>query len=899
MLSETGGAKTMVDGPRSRRAQEPDTPVDEIHSVNCPRCHRPWGDRLICDQDGTLRHGRVIVGQRYELTDLLGASSMGFVYEARHIILGKKVAVKILRSELCNTPGKVRQLLEQIQLRSQVKHENIAEVNDFGRDKGLGLYLVRELLNGNTLADLLAVKGRLPAKRALDILRQVCRALDAAHTAGVAHRNLTPRNIFLSTESGRPDMVKVLDFALSRADVSTTSEIGTVGETVLSTAYRAPEQLQGNTGQDHRVDIYALGVIAHEMFTGELPFSSVTRTDLMLEKMAEVELRDLREIAPTMAELVAECLSTSPNRRPASTGELEQRLFSSGGRLSVQPEDLEGVRAGSYRLVKLLGKGGLGSVWLGEHPVIASKVAIKILHPEMCDSEEAVRRFVVEAQAVNRIDSPHIVKTFDFGKLPDKRDYAVMELLEGETLADRLERRGHLDWPQVSQIATQLLHALQSAHAAGIVHRDLKPENIHLGDDEDDPKVKILDFGIAKLMDGEAGEMNTTKRGFCIGTPLYAAPEQMLGESIGPATDIYAFGVVLYEMLMGQPPFTGGLKEVVKAKLERHPEPPADLVGGLPDWVQRLVEALLTAHPDGRPTAAQVLALLEGDISSSTDLMAQAVVAPPGVDPNGQRQFADLQTVQTPTSGLRQATPSFVGSDTLPDSIPVVDLLEDLELEPDLEGLLPPEPLVIPRPVKVAPRRRKLAILITLLAGLTLGAGAIVAWSLAMPGLSLTELGARLTGDAPVGPDVVTTMANAVTEPSEPQPKALPALETPEKATAIPEKKELTPAATRKATPAAAPAKRERPAQPVTRDAGRLITIRSTPQGARVKMDGKVVGRTPLRIRITRHSLPLTLTFQRQGYETEERVLRRGDLPRRLKVTLQQDTTGWVDPFGG
>jgi serine/threonine protein kinase len=205
------------------------------------------------------------------------------------------------------------------------------------------------------------------------------------------------------------------------------------------------------------------------------------------------------------------------------------------------------VRAGSYRLIELLGAGGIGAVWLGEHPVIGSRVAVKILHPEMCENDEAVRRFVVEAQAVNRVQSPHIVKTFDFGKLADGRDYAVMELLEGVTLEQHIQQSGALAVAQLLDIATQLTRALIVAHEAGIVHRDLKPENTHLGGDPRTPHVRVLDFGIAKLLSEKTAEVHKTQLGIALGTPLgtplYAAPEQLVGHEIDSAADIYAFGL--------------------------------------------------------------------------------------------------------------------------------------------------------------------------------------------------------------------------------------------------------------------------------------------------------------------------------------------------------------------
>jgi len=273
-----------------------------------------------------------------------------------------------------------------------------------------------------------------------------------------------------------------------------------------------------------------------------------------------------------------------------------------------EEEDLSGVLAGNYRLVDRLGSGGLGSVWRAEHPMIGSQVAVKVLHPDVCRSQEATRRFVLEAQAVNRIACPNVVRIFDFGQLPNGREYAVMELLQGETLGQRL-CQATLPWPTARDIALQLVNAVHTAHQSGVVHRDLKPENVHLGCDPQHPRVKVLDFGIAKLLDASRDDP-PAQPGFCVGTPAYAAPEQLIGGPIGPATDVYGCGELLFEMLVGRPPFTGSLKQVVKAKVTREPEPIESLVPHLPVEVAELINAMLSMEPHRRPTTAEVVEAL-------------------------------------------------------------------------------------------------------------------------------------------------------------------------------------------------------------------------------------------------------------------------------------------------
>jgi serine/threonine-protein kinase len=290
------------------------------------------------------------------------------------------------------------------------------------------------------------------------------------------------------------------------------------------------------------------------VLTGRLPFIQTTDAQLVAEKLVgptvDLSRSDFARSFSALSRLVAECLAPDPARRPASAVEVEQRLLDSGGIVGEVSESLTGMRAGSYRMVRPIGAGGLGSVWLGEHPVIGSRVAVKVLLPEVSESPEAVRRFISEAQAVNRMNCSNIVKIFDFGKLADGRDYAVMELLDGETLGQRIDRQGALELDECRAVALGIIRALRMAHDAGVIHRDLKPDNVFLHQEPDTTVVKVLDFGIAKLLSGEGQSIHQTQVGFGLGTPLYAAPEQMEGAAaVGPAVDIYSLGVVLYEIL--------------------------------------------------------------------------------------------------------------------------------------------------------------------------------------------------------------------------------------------------------------------------------------------------------------------------------------------------------------
>jgi serine/threonine-protein kinase len=213
------------------------------------------------------------------------------------------------------------------------------------------------------------------------------------------------------------------------------------------------------------------------------------------------------------------------------------------------------VLAGKLRIVRQLGVGGMGAVYEVEHELTRHRRALKLLHPQMAGIPSVVERFLREASAAGRIGNPHIVETFDAGRLDTGEPYIVMELLKGRTLAEVLEQRGPLSIDVACDVVTQACDAVSAAHAAGIVHRDLKPENLFLcGPDQS--FVKILDFGVSKFDSATTGVDGLTLEGSPIGTPYYMSPEQVRGEkSIDARADVYALGVLFYECLTGRKPF--------------------------------------------------------------------------------------------------------------------------------------------------------------------------------------------------------------------------------------------------------------------------------------------------------------------------------------------------------
>jgi len=271
-----------------------------------------------------------------------------------------------------------------------------------------------------------------------------------------------------------------------------------------------------------------------------------------------------------------------------------------------QPTDpREGtILDGKYRLVRVLGKGGMGTVFLAENTRVKRQVAIKILSKAATENTgDAVLRFEREAQAAGQIGSDHIVEVLDLGTTDEGDRFMVMELLEGETLKER-SKKGRLPTEKVVEVFRQLLDGLEAAHAAGIIHRDLKPDNVFLQREKAGHKdwVKIVDFGISKFaaLGGEAAQH--TRTGMVMGTPYYMSPEQARAAStVDARSDLYTVGVMLYEMLTGQVPFGGTTLAELMFKIVFEPQPhPRSVNPTLDDEMAGIIVKAMSRNPEAR-----------------------------------------------------------------------------------------------------------------------------------------------------------------------------------------------------------------------------------------------------------------------------------------------------------
>jgi len=307
--------------------------------------------------------------------------------------------------------------------------------------------------------------------------------------------------------------------------------------------------------------------------------------------------------------------------------------------------------AGRYRVIKLLGEGGMGAVYLAEHVAIEKKIALKVLHAEYASKGDIVTRFQQEAISASRIKHPNVLEVFDFGQLDTGAFYLAMEFLEGNDLADEIQRHHVLDPGRGLRFALQICRALAAAHAKGVVHRDMKPENVFLQRTPDGEEiVKIVDFGIAQLRTNEeaaagAKQRRLTRTGMIFGTPEYMSPEQAGGRHADLRADVYAVGIILYEMFTGAVPFTGETFLGVLAKHLNETAPPMSAVYpelGISPELEAVIGRALEKSPDARfQSMSELSQALSGTPEGRGEFKGRAALA------SSPTEFHEYQPVPT------------------------------------------------------------------------------------------------------------------------------------------------------------------------------------------------------------------------------------------------------------
>jgi len=503
----------------------------------------------------------------YQLVRKLGDGALAEVFLAQENGSDPLVLFQLLGPDISADRAAASRLLEDASAWAKLEHPNLARQLRSGRTAEGCIYLVSEYFEGEDLASYLKTHPPLRGEELIQLILPVCAALDYLHQRGVVHGNIRPANILL--HGG----LRALQPKLIGSGWALLGDRSVAGSraSAPNADYLPPERLP-NGKPDPRWDIYGLGAVIYEALTGEPPLlgTSVAET---IEQSARERFVPIGGPSAYLSPVVERCLATRPQDRFATAGEVAAALqkirppsatvaFSAkmpDGSLTHPAREKEGDVLGSYQLVKLIGEGSMGRVFLARHVRLGRQVALKVMRPEHLKTPHLVQRFFQEARSVNQINHEHIVEVFDFVNEvegPDAgRAYCVMELLVGASLAELL-RKQPLAIERAVHITRQVCAALEAAHQLGVVHRDVKPDNIFITERNGDANfTKVLDFGVAKLT-APLGEekASETIEGTIVGTPAYMAPEQAAGLGADYRADIYstAFTRRTYATLQAQ-----------------------------------------------------------------------------------------------------------------------------------------------------------------------------------------------------------------------------------------------------------------------------------------------------------------------------------------------------------
>ena len=536
------------------------------------------------------------LGPRYRLERIVASNADRVLFEAYDEMLKRRVGVRI---NFYRDESSRAWFLREAEALGQLDHPAIAHVYDAGIIGDLA-YRIGSWIDGEGLEDAVA-RGPRSIPAVLSLARDLLGALDHAHLQGMMVRRIVPASVLIGA-SGRGTItdLRFSSFTLPAVPPGTTPSMP---------MFMAPEIRDGAVGNP-ACDVYTAGALLYFAVTGELP------------PLDTRQLRRPTEIRPTcpraIERIVLRALKLAPGDRYLTASEMLEDLAVDAGTfethaVAVSKGPLEAIEdsgrweswlrralGDDYELLALLGKGGFGRVYRVRDLHLEREVALKVLHPALTQDPEVVERFRREAQLAARLSHPNIVNIYDiagrFGLV-----WYTMELIDGPSLAQLVERNGPLPMAQVLRLLRESLSALAHAHGFGLVHRDIKPENILI-----DPagSVQITDFGLALALRGKYGGATSQS-----GTPQFASPEQLLGERVDQRSDLYSLAAVVYYALLGTPPFPGATTEQVLAQQTTNRLPEARTIReDVSEAFERALGRALSADVESRyPSAAEFL----------------------------------------------------------------------------------------------------------------------------------------------------------------------------------------------------------------------------------------------------------------------------------------------------
>lgn len=517
--------------------------------------HDDWGDGGTMPAPAPVRVGDSV--GNYVLEDRLGAGGCGEVFVAYHTETLDTVALKVLHAEHLHSGDLAKRFLAEAKVPQQIQHPGIAKVIEFGNEKGLP-YIAMELLEGRSLQQLLDDGKPVPEKRALDITLQAARALAAAHQHNVIHRDVKPDNLYL-VNAPLGSEVRLLDFGIAKLlDASLRADVHTKTGSIMGTPhYMSPEQCLMRKDIDGRADQYSLGVVLFQMLTGRFPFLAESIAGLIVAHMNETPPDPctlVEGLSASTGQLVLRMLDKDRTQRWPDMHQVANALEDAlhggvTGTLATVVEQAPPLIEG-YRLGRELGSGQVTTSYLAHHRNGRRRGVIKFVHDDFATQPSHLRAYIEEAKRADRINHEGFCSLLKTGT-HQGRPFLLTEYIEGESVASVVDRGLRLPEGDVVRIGAQLAAALGAAHEDGLVHGYLSPSNVMLSNGGDaGARAVITDFGIRRMLNWGGG-MNADD------TPApHMPPEQLrVRGDLPPTVDVFALGVMLYELLVGEPPF--------------------------------------------------------------------------------------------------------------------------------------------------------------------------------------------------------------------------------------------------------------------------------------------------------------------------------------------------------
>lgn len=569
---------------------------------------------------------------RYTLLDRIGKGGMGVVYRARDTQLDRVVALKMIVTELADEEETRQRFVREARAAADLNHPNIIKIYDFGEEAGRA-YIVMELLAGRSLSEVLEDGKAIPFESAMVLMRGLAAGLAFAHSRAIVHRDLKPGNLFLPDNGP----VKILDFGLARIASSKLTRSGLIFGTP---DYMSPEQVRGKV-VDHRSDIFSFGAVCYHLIAGRKPFAAGS-LPLVMRKVLEENPEPLTDVPSMVARVVAKALQKDPAARYQTFDQLRGDLDRVGETEERQatvlipraPARTTFPRIGRYEIVEQIGRGGMGVVYRAHDPVLDRDVAIKSILGDFSPESGTAEQFEREARAAARLQHANIITIYELG-MSEGSPYIVMEFLAGADLEAVMRGPRRPSLATRLDLVMQLCAGLSFAHRQGIVHRDIKPSNVRvLGDGT----VKLIDFGIAKI------SRSAPTFGDLAGSVACMSPEQLDGASVDARSDVFAVGVLMYELFGGRPPFDGDSPTAIAYEVLNHDPPPLTTVNNeVPEALSDVVARALEKRPDQRYENAAALA----------DALATALpeALRPVLDAPRDALLNDLDLIRSPATG--------------------------------------------------------------------------------------------------------------------------------------------------------------------------------------------------------------------------------------------------------